>query len=300
MALDVTITQTGFFKKKITPSIFLQLLGPHYLFGIMNSAYVLEECEAEAINQHSVLIYHQQKIGRGFFFWLSDNGKTCHLSLNIPCTQQDISDFYAFIGKVCHLFSAKTFSEEEGALITNVSDIPARTDAVIAHNTRYFKQIVGEYRSLMMLGALNPVWLEEETLGLMNKLDEETLFRYLSDYLDKKQRHDYYYMKPTFFSKPGINIGSYTLTEGVTSIVPLEPYISFNAGLSKETEIDHWILSLVEENNHRLDVAGYINYQDLYRVIDLAKHPRYDARHAIVTLTREHIKALSPYFVELP
>ena len=302
MSINITIENKGLFRKKLSYSKLQTLLNKEYNFGIMNSAYVNDGYNREEnIENKSFIVYRNKgKIGRGFWFSIPLGQKEFYLTLNVPSTTKDIMDMYDFIGKIADYLGTKfIIQDSQNVKFEEINENFRKK--MISDNYSELQRVFEVY-DFTLFGAKNPIWFPKEMEEKCKTLSGEKLENYVSDYVNSKQLHDYYYMKPSFFNPPKDSnkiIGVYALTKGVDSIIPKEPYVSYNCGLAIDTSIDSWLINVVflkvDEKGKVIDssVSDPIFYEDFMRKIDKNKLEIYDRNHYILKgLSEEELKEI--------
>ena len=293
MSVDIEIKQSGFFKKSLDLD-FLKFLCENYGFsyGILNHAYALDDYQGgNDIVGTTFNVYNIKKIGRGFNFWIDSNRRDCFLRLNNPCTDSDISDFYDFISSACEKLKAKNFLQDGDVKMTE-GIFQIRDDIMAWNRSVLREQIAANYKEWCIFGAVYPVYLEDSLISQIPYLNDRDMMNSYAEYLHDKQNKDHYYAKPIIYSDNSNNIfGRYAITEGVSSIFPLKPYITMGSGLDKETEVKNWSVSLGGFENSEYKTLGAVGFDDFVNNLNESAN-MFDAKHVIIELDKRDLNML--------
>ena len=268
----------------ITLSDIKNIGGKEFMYGHRKRiGYVFYNYEDENITDVDIVLYNPKKIGRGFIICVLENGNI-ELVLNAPCTSQDIREYFYMVKKTCEYFNADEFimDEERVVKLDEVNDIK---ESIIEWNIKTLGNMIAQNaeNNMIIYGGNNPIVMETELREKLMSLNGNELEKTFADYIDKKQQMDVYYMNPTFYKNGDEIMGVYTLTEGVDSVIPEKPYTPFNSGISDDTKINKWVVSLVTINGNDYDVAGYVLYNDLLNNLpNDALNEKYDQSHYLL------------------
>jgi len=274
MAVSVRIKQKSIFKKKMKLNDIISLSNLDY--GVFDEYYRLMPNKIK----NNVFLYDKNNLGRGFELWLE--GSDICLSLNLPCSKNDIIIFYQTIEKICTKLKINNYIrdgefvsiKDNNELIE--SEIHVVEDVLINEK----KEIDDKSKEFFMIFAIyNPVFLgKKEFKDIDSNIDN------FSNLLNEKQSIDAYYAAPHFFkNKENENIfGMYAITEDVLSIVPIEPYVPFNQNI----KTDDWRVCLIYKdmkNDEKIKYSDFIN--------NVSKK-YYDNNHVLVDLSKKDIENL--------
>ena len=235
MAVSVRIKQKSLFKKKLRIDDVIKISNLNY--GVYDEYYRLKPNEFSK----NTFLYDKKSLGRGFEIWL-ENNDIC-LSLNLPCSKNDIIIFYQTIEKLCTKLKISDYSRNDE--IIKVKD----TDELIENEIRTVENVLANEKEkidnkskefLTIFGIYNPISLgKKEFKEIDNNIDK------FSDLLNEKQSIDAYFAAPHFFknNETNKNFGMYAITEDVLSIVPIEPYVPFNHNI----KTDDWRVCLINK-----------------------------------------------------
>lgn len=285
MAIDVTITQKGLFKKPLTEEV----LSPTGLrVGHWNQAGVLDE----GPEQNWRVLCDPIQPGRGCYVQgVPGEKEKVYLRQTLPCTARDLELFYDRVAAICRFWKTDRFTQdgEEHRL----GDIPQMKSFQNEMGVGLLRNMAEQWKkdgAGVLTGAVYPIYMEAEALDQLKDGD----LNFFQQYLAEKQTGDWYYAKPNFFrNNNGVDIlGVYAITEEVPSILPLEPFVPplysvLLQGFDLKTEqVTDWRVSLTrvwEENGEmKGDTLGYVSFGEFARKVKLDQCPRYDAKHVIV------------------
>ncbi|UVD79085.1 MULTISPECIES: DUF4299 family protein [Myroides] len=287
MAIEIRIKQKGLFKKAINLAVIESLFDNPVLLGCrdLNSAYVLEELRDSQIEEINIVAVNPKQIGRGFI--LSKDAKDLKVSLNVPATEQDITDFFHCIESACKLFKVHTFilDDEKEIELAGLNELK---QDIQAWNNNYLLEQVAQLQQKQMtfvvFGGYNPIYISSATLDHWVKLPVEELTDTFKQFLHQKQSEDLYYMKPMFYqNQQGEILGAYSLTLGVSSIVPKQAFVPvITSGLPDGIKPTHWQLALVMLSEKQEPTIKYIDYDSFVKVINQMNLEHYDENHYIL------------------
>ena len=282
MAIDVTITQKGLFKKPLTE----ELLSPAGLrVGHWNQAGVLDP----GPEQNWRVLCDPVQPGRGCYIQgVPGEKEKIYLRQTLPCTPRDLELFYDRIEAICRFWKTDRFTQDGEA--HRLEDIPQLLEFQRKMGAGFLRSMADKQDEIIT-GAVYPIYMEPEAL---RRLADEDSMDFFAKYLAEKQTLDYYYAKPNFYRNDnGVDVlGVYSITEGVPSILPAAPFIPplysvLLQGFSlTDEQVTDWRVALVrvwEENGEmKGDTLGYLPFDEFARRVKLNQCPRYDAKHVLV------------------
>lgn len=287
MAIDITITQTGLFKKPLTEDV----LSPAGLrAGHWNQAGVLDD---GPYPDGSRVLCDPDWPGRGCCVNAAPGEKNrAMLRQPLACTPRDLELFYGLVRSVCHAWGTDRFRQD--GVDCRVRDIPGLIEEQKAAGAGLLRSMAERWAGdglRLLTGGLFPIYMEEDIPAKLQRPDNMVFF---ADYLSKKQRVDAYYAKPNFYrdQNGGGIIGVYAVTETVNSILPLEPfvpplyYVNLQNFSIPEDGVDRWLVSLTRvwtENGEMTgNTIGMIPFARFAELTGLNERPRFDDRHVLV------------------
>lgn len=264
-------------------------------FGVPNQAYCLENYEGkEDLRNQLLIIYNPKSLGRGFSFTIEENYDV-ELVLNFPATKNDIILFYKFIDLFCSNFKIKTFIHEGEEY--SLDKIESLMNATIAFNKKLVKNDLES--DLTIFGCIYPIVLEKDFIKKIKQLNEDEAYQLYEEYLNKKQKEDYYFAKPIIYEdKNKKYYAKYALTENVPTIFPIETYLPFGYDQNLEKNIKTWNVSLIENKNGKFDLLDKISYDNFCKLVDLSKYPKFDEKHIIITFNQEILEKTDKYLID--
>lgn len=291
MSVTIEIKSAGLFKKKVTFAELPKLLGADMKVGIKNHANVFEETDGQEGSYFTV--YRPARIGRGFGVELKNGGRTVSLYLNDPSTDGDISDYYDAVFRIARFLKAKHYYNQDHEGHSFLSKLADEKEQKIASTRSFLKGIFGKFDNMTIFGAINPIDLQEQMImQIRTAVTDEEAMRIYADYLDQKQRQDYYYAKATLYRKGDQDavLGVYTLTEGALSVFPVRPVTDANQ--TGNVEVSEWRLALVGEVNGSLGMMGWVGFDQGIAYLQKLPHEVYDKSHIMVQLSHQQIQEL--------
>ena len=280
MSVDVVIRSKGLFKKnlKIKDVIFENMR-----YGIMDEAYRLVENET---GKYTV-VFNTLEICRGYEISF-EKGKV-ELRMALPTSNSDIEFFYEYIKRICKIMNTKEFERdgEKGTFDKIDSYISMDISASIGALENMEENINnGNYTSMYLFGAINPICVGKQELLKINKDTSN-----LGKLMNSLQSMDVYYAMAKAYKRDDDTIfGVYVLTENVTSVLPFEP----NLFMNKDIIVNDWnIMFFIDGKN-----SGAIPYDKFIENVN--KDEIYDDKNFIITMNKlEMEELLSKYKVEL-
>lgn len=287
MAIDVVITQRGLLKKPLTE----QHLSPAGLrVGHWNPAGVLDEGPEQGWR----VVCDPAQPGRGCEIEAAPGEKErAGLRQPLPCTGRDLELFYGLVETICRVWKTDRFTQDGAERrLKDISQLKQEQKQAGAGLLRAMARQWREDGMGLITGAVYPIYMEEETIPWMEQGDQEAFAQYLTG----KQTVDCYYAKPSFYrhSNGKDILGVYTITEGVDSILPPEPFVPPLYRLTYQgfdvttQQVTDWQVALVrvwEENGEmKGDTAARLPFREFARRARLDQRPRFDAQHVRVKI----------------
>lgn len=285
MAIEVVIKQKGLLKKPVTEDV----LSPAGLrAGHWNQAGVLDP----GPEQTGRVLCDPVKPGRGFYLrgMPGEKEQVC-LRQTLPCTAGDMDLFYERIEAICRFWKTDRFVQDGEEC--RLSDIPRMKEEQNRGSEAFLRYMAEQWKKDsvgVFTGAVYPLYIEPEALERMRDGDMD----FFEQYLAEKQAGDRYYAKPSFYRHDnGVDIlGLYSITEGVDSILPLEPFVPplYSVFLQDfhvtDEQVTEWRVSLnrVWEENGEMkgETLGYVPFGQFAQRVKLEQCGRFDARHVCV------------------
>lgn len=286
MAIDIMIKQTGLFKKPLTDAV----VSPDGLWvGHWNQAGALDDGPAPG---GSRVLCDADRPGRGCYVSAGPKeSNRAALRQALPCTPRDMEIFYGLVESICKTWGTSRFQQDGTDF--DVHDIPQLMEKQRAINASLLRSMADDWANddlRLVTGAFFPIYMEKDVLKYLQGPDNISFF---ADYLSEKQRVDAYYAKPSFYFRGGGEIlGAYSITEGVDTIVPLEPFVpplyytnlyDFNV---LDESVSRWAVSLIQTWVEKGELAGknagIIPFEQFAKLTKLSEQPRFDDRHVLM------------------
>ena len=288
MAIDIVIKQTRLFKTALTEA---DLCPAGLRSGHWNHAGVLDD----GPDPGGRVVYDPRQPGRGCYVSAVPGEKNqASLRQNLACTPRDLEVCYGLVQGICRAWKTDRFEQDGTAC--RLSDIPRLMEeqrkgcqSFLTFMARQWEERREEFP--LITGAVFPLYPEEEAAARMR---EEDSLDYFAGYLAQKQAADCYYAKPSFFrhSSGADVIGVYSITEGVDTILPAEPFVPplYHLYLQdfhlKDGDVTQWQAALgrlyTENGQTQFQTLGYVPFDRFARWAGLETRPRFDARHVRV------------------
>lgn len=274
MTVDVTIRQKGLFKKELKLS---DISGRQLKYGKMDG----ERLDYDKLDERSTVFYHPKHIGRGFIIrWSPGERDRVDISLPLPATGEDIDDVFEAVKRICSCWkSSEIFIDDSPVLPVNLdaqcTEIKEKSLSVLHKICDNPKISYGP----TLFCAFWPLTLGEEERSAFLHDTDLSGFR---DYLHGRQSMHLFYAQPKFYRGKRM-IGSYFITESVSSIVPLVPKVPYgtvDSQTGKVLKVDGWYVSFYSVSLKKS--LGSIPYSDFAREMDLAAMEKYDATRVIL------------------
>ncbi len=291
MAVEIivkNVPKKGLFKKKryqLSPASLIKDTKNKYYFGIKNHAMVFEDYDgnpkAPFVDTSLIIVDKSRPFGRGLNLYLGADQSEYHLSLNLPATTNDCISFYEFLTFLLDKTGSMSFIEEGNEY--QKSDIENLKNNLIEANHTIIKN--QNIEGFILFGARYPIFIEDDARLRWETMEGAALEESFSQYLHEKQDHDFYYMKPNFYSREARNasdeiLGIYAFTEDVNSVIPIKPYVPF--GFSLDGEVSRWLVNLVAYDGSNYKVIGEIPYDVFLERLNKGKVENFDREHLIV------------------
>lgn len=276
MSIEVTLTQTGFFKKALPLKV---ILGSHLSYGAFDGLRL----SPGEMGAHDFIAYNVKRIGRGFsVIWKKGEKKSVSLRILTPAGTDELRAFYDCAKRIASYWSCQL--ELDGGT-TTLTKFLAGFEEMCDFNLRALhgfaqKILDGESKDLTLFCALWPLVLGPDEARPFAECDSLNAF---SDYLHQKQSINVYYARPLFYEDEGGCFGVYVLTEDVPSIFPLKPSVPFGTidnDTGKAPEISRWMLCLCSST--RGGRLGQMPYEELLGRLPKEKVSYYDPGNILI------------------
>lgn len=285
MAIDITIKHRGLFKKPLTEEI----LSPAGLrVGHWNQAGVLDPGPEAAWR----VLCDPAQPGRGCYIQGAPGEKEqVHLRQTLPCTGRDLDLFYGQVEAICRFWKTDRFTQDGEA--HRLGDIPQMKEFQRRSGTSLLRSMAQQWLedgAGIVTGAVYPIYFEPELVERLKDGDLDAFQRCLA----QKQAGNRYYVKPNFYrheNNAGI-LGVYPFTEGIDSILPLEPFVPplYSVLIQDfhvtDEQVSEWRVGLArvraESGEPQAEVLGYLPFGEFAQKVRLDRCPRFDAKHVCI------------------
>lgn len=288
MAINVEITQWGPSPKPLTEA---HLTPAGLRCGHWNHAGALDP-GPDSVGR---ALYDPAQPGRGCYLQAAPGERdlVC-LRQPLPCTPRDLEVFYSLVDRICRAWGNISFIQDGEEY--HLSDIPHLTEAQCEASVELLRSMAPHWAEDglgLITGAVYPIYMEPETI---RQLAEAENLDFFQEYLARKQQGDWYYAKPSFHhhSNGTDVLGVYSITEGVGSILPAEPFVPPLYALMlqdfrvTDALVIGWqvALSRTQEENGQLvnKIVSYMPFTQFAQKTNLARWPRFDTRHVYLRL----------------
>lgn len=264
MSVDVCLKQRGVFKKPLPLSFITN--NNQLAYGTLNS-WILQP---DVISDDMVL-YDREQIGRGIsLVWDEKNPKQVELRLLLPTTRHEIDVFYDLIQRIAQHWNLRKY--EQDGIEQKVSAMEEMRENINVFSKECLRDFLAKHDSGCFFSALHPLYYDEQDL-------EEMQINFAA-FLHHRQSMDVYYARPRIYQRAdGEFFGVYTLTNGVDTVLPLEPMAPFqmrNPNTDEDLVVKEWYLAMYYYEEERF--LGQLPYEKACAVLRLASQERYDAK----------------------
>lgn len=270
MSVDITIKQTGLFKKKLDLKKIINDCGLSY--GICDENYRL--CENK-ISEHTLVFRKENGLARGIDISLDKND--INLLLSLPTSINEITLFYELTKQLCRILKTNRF--ERNGKSCKFDSIEQFIEDDI-HGSECGLEIIkknleeNKYNRMEIFGVYNPI-----SLGLKEMQEIGNDITKLGQYLNDLQSRDVFYAAPKVYNIGGKLVGIYAVMPDNPSVMPDKPYIVLN----QLEGIEEWYVFFGE--------GLTIKFEDFINNVD--KSDYYDQNHFVVWLSQEQINGLA-------
>lgn len=159
------------------------------------------------------------------------------------------------------------------------------------------KKYVKENHRLVLPCLTQSIHIDEELLN--DILLDNDIVNSFSEFITKIENLDAYFATQRFYNQDNRIIGVYTLTEGVRTVLPLEPEIEFSyQDIISKDDFEGFKLAIVvcngdSNNEDSYEMIDIINYDKLFSHLDNSKYKRLDAYNFVINpLTKDELITL--------
>lgn len=279
MSLNVIITQTAIFNKKILP--LEVILGDELGYGSYEDGMTMQE---ELMGNGDFIAFHPDCPGRGIsVFWTEGETKMVDLSLPTPSYKPEIEAFYRMVKRITDFWKCKI--EVDGNK-TKPDVFQNTLEETIEFNLKtvaHFSEKVlsGELDELTLYGAYHPLILgKKEAAEFKEKPSNYGAWLY------QKQNADAGYECPRFYVGDNGVIGRFFFPEATPCIFPKTPFVPFAATDPKtggRLECSDYAVFLF--TNEEKEPVGEIEYTEFLNRLLKEKVEYFDGGHILV---KEH------------
>ena len=273
MSVDITIKQTGLFKKKLDLEKIIKDCGLSY--GICDENYRL--CENE-IGEHTLVFKRENGLARGIDISLDKND--IHLLLSLPTSKNEIILFYEFTKQLCRMLKTNRFERNgESCKFDKIEQFIEDDIHGSECGLEMIKKNLEEnkYNRMEIFGIYNPI-----SLGLKEMQEIGNDINKFGKYLNDLQARDVFYAAPRVYNFGGKLVGIYAVMPDNPSVMPDKPYIVLN----QLEGIEDWYVFFGE--------GLTVKYEDFINYVD--KSDYYDQNHFVVKLNSQQINLLAEKF----
>lgn len=276
MSIEVTVKQTGIFKKELPLEV---ILGNQLKYGNFDG---LRLSEGE-LGEDEFIAYHPAHIARGFSVtWKQGEREEVDLRLLTPTCQEELDDFYSCVTRIAGYWKHCVI-ELEGEP-KKLQEFQSTRDDMLKFNLDVLHNIGKDESTLRapltLFCAFWPLVLGKEDLEELSKSTDLSAFR---DYMHEKQKLDVYYAKPSFYQDEEGIFGAYAITEETRSVFPVEPYVPMgitDPNTGEQLKVDRWCISLFSITENR--IVGRIDYSRFLKSVPDEMKTPYDAGNVII------------------
>lgn len=289
MSIDVTIRQKGLFQKRLPLEV---ILGETLQYGSFENGLSLAP---DRLGKGFFIAYEPAQPARGITVgWRPGVIREVTLRLLNPTTDREIRCFFDSIGRIVQFWHCDVLIEGEKQKLPLKEEI---IDERIRWNREVLAAILrqvaeAENGPLCLNCALFPLHIGPKTAKMLLEQGCDGFAKYLT-----LQQKDAFYASPHVYQEPGTDriVGFYALTEGVRSILPIDPDALLKMPGAENIVVEEWNVFLGIESRENNDAGRFpcIPYQALWERLPAGKLRRFDAVcNLIERLTHEEMIAL--------
>ncbi len=290
MSLDIKIVQTAFNKKTLPLKV---ILGADFLYGAYDEGWRLHIGNK---GDNDLVCYMPMQLARGIAVtWNEEELNMVALRSLTPTAPVELRALYDMVYRICTYWQCDLYVDDK---IVDVEDFFENFDAVIAFNQKTLRDMArsvvnGENTELTLFSVKWPL--------VMGRNEAEAFLvepSYFSKWMHDKQNVDAHHANPAFYRAPEGVIGRYAISEEISYILPIKPYVPYGfddpdtGELIKCDDFGMLIYSMKQDNT-----IGELEYDDFIKRIK-TNHPdkikRYDGNHLIIEgLSEEELERLA-------
>lgn len=277
MSRNITIKNSRLLKSKVSIS---NLIGDNnYIIGYLDEYFRATDDESEA--SHCVL-YDKSHIGRGVQLVSLNDKKTFRLSLNMPCTAEDVQMLYKTADRVASEWNAKSIIIDDETVDVSILQKYAERDISqnisLLNNPSDYAQ--GGYVTLYC--AICPISLSAEQL-----ISFGADYSSFSTYLNEKQQIDSFYSCPHYFKEEEALIAMYIIIEDGYFILPNHPKTTIRSAEGIKV-CDQAIVAISEL--HPGESTSVMLFDDFVSLLPQNKKSEFDCQHMLIgPLSKEEL-----------
>lgn len=252
-------------------------------------------------NFECILLGKDTVSARGFE--LSYDDKTCSYEIRIftPSTVADYETAFDYMKKLCTFLNNDTITTEDNETYT--------TDTISAYNYRqqiecaleaiYNDLNNSDHEYFEIFGLYRPVAVNKKIVKQL--LKSGNAVDNFSSFMTNLQYIDAYSAKQKIYEKDdGTNMGLYTITETVPTIIPFTPCVEYvNADAVNNRDISQWLIGLVVIDGdpnlpESYSVYKYIEHKKFVKRLPGKKYTVLDAKYILIQgLSRKEIESIA-------
>lgn len=237
--------------------------------------------------------------GRGFELSFDKESQSYNIRILTPSTKNDwVQALNMVQGLSEKLQSSKLTVEGEPFASQDIWNFDYQYDITFGLRHIHETLTIGDSDYMLMPGLIRPWYINAELIG--NLLDSPDPVADFSQKMLDHQNLDAYDANQQFFeTQDGDIVGNYTLTQGVETILPLQPTVEFyNTDFVNEETVKEWHLSLVGHEGDGSSPEMYfrigpIPYKDFIDNLPEDCYDKVDARNILTkALTQGTLQAI--------
>lgn len=283
MALSITVHQkNNLFKQRLDLPTLQKQFGAAVKFGGIGPYFsFLPEVQppSQGMEAEYMLRGVSGPLGRGFYLYITKGFASFEVTTALPTTTHDLEDMFTFIGLLANFLGEKTVQDENG-VATPRSALPTLYAEVLKRNEELLKSVAAGRPGFAVSCIKYPLQLPQALCRRIASVPPLNGEKFFSAYLSEKQAGDYYYLKPLFSrDEAGAPVATYTLTEGVDTIIPLEPFIPYGPSPYPNEVIAQWQVSMTAL---QLGLLGRLPYATFLQRLEENEQRPFDEMHVIL------------------
>lgn len=284
MSINVVVKQKLFGSKTMPLEV---ILGEELTFG----SYSNEGLEVKKITGSEIVVFDLKNMARGFtVIWNLKEKKQIALSLPLPSTKKEITDFCLAVRRIAEYWNGKI--EVDGVKMS-LEEFEKGLDFHLKSNEAFIKGFCEEIISGKNNNLSFPAIRFDLTVGLKEAkvfIEEPDEF---AEWLHEKQNTVAASPDARFYEDEGEICAYYMVVSGISAILPKEPKVPLGAQnpfTGKALECEHWsvVFGIGREPIGKLEFSDFMGRVPKEKIVEFD-----DDKIQILALTEEEIRKIA-------